>query len=132
MSTDAFRSDYAAILKQAREKASQVVRASALAMGGGMVEKSPVLTGRFKSNWQIGIGRVNLDVSSSAGAGSLGRIQQGLAGIKTGETIYITNSLPYAKRLEYEGWSRQAPSGMVRLTVMEFQASVGAAVKEMK
>jgi hypothetical protein len=35
--------------------------------------------------------------------------------------------MPYALRLEY-GWSKQAPAGMVRVTVAEFQAVVNAAV----
>jgi hypothetical protein len=33
---------------------------------------------------------------------------------------YITNNLPYAERLEY-GWSGQAPSGMIRLSLAEFE-----------
>jgi len=35
--------------------------------------------------------------------------------------IYLTNNLPYAQRLE-EGYSQQAPAGMVALTIQEFQA----------
>jgi hypothetical protein len=32
----------------------------------------------------------------------------------------MTNALPYARRLEY-GWSRQAPYGMVRYSVLEYR-----------
>lgn len=31
--------------------------------------------------------------------------------IKDGTKIFITNNLPYADRIEYEGWSKKAPSG---------------------
>jgi hypothetical protein len=41
------------------------------------------------------------------------------AGFKAGDTIYLTNNLPYIRRLE-EGYSQQAPAGMVALTVQEF------------
>lgn len=33
--------------------------------------------------------------------------------------IFLTNNLPYIERLE-RGWSKQAPTGMVALTVAEF------------
>ncbi|NBT33816.1 MAG: hypothetical protein EBT13_18445 [Rhodobacteraceae bacterium] len=36
--------------------------------------------------------------------------------------IYIQNNLPYANRLE-NGWSGQAPQGMVALTVAEVSAA---------
>jgi hypothetical protein len=35
-----------------------------------------------------------------------------------GESIFFTNSLDYAKKLEFGG-SRQAPTGMVRITVAQ-------------
>ena len=39
------------------------------------------------------------------------------------------NSLPYIRPLEYEGHSKQAPAGMVRVSVTEFQTFVDNAVK---
>jgi hypothetical protein len=35
--------------------------------------------------------------------------------------IYLQNSLPYALRLE-NGWSKQAPGGVLALTVNELEA----------
>ena len=40
-----------------------------------------------------------------------------------GDVIYLTNNLPYAVPLE-EGYSKQAPAGMVALTVQDFQSVV--------
>ena len=37
--------------------------------------------------------------------------------------IYIQNNLPYANRLE-NGWSNQAPAGMVALTIAEVEAQM--------
>jgi hypothetical protein len=45
-----------------------------------------------------------------------------------GEIIYLTNSLPYARRLEY-GWSKQAPAGMVRITVANFERHLQNQIK---
>ena len=38
---------------------------------------------------------------------------------ESGFTFYMTNNLPYGERLEY-GWSSKAPSGMVRITLAEY------------
>jgi hypothetical protein len=46
-----------------------------------------------------------------------------------GKVHFLTNNLPYALRLEY-GWSKQAPHGMVGVTVKEYQQIVDKAVKE--
>lgn len=40
--------------------------------------------------------------------------------------IWLTNGLPYMHRLEYDSWSKQAPNGMVRVSLTE----IGAIVRE--
>ena len=40
----------------------------------------------------------------------------------------MMNNLPYGPRLEYEGWSSQAPAGMVQVSVTEAQTFVNNAV----
>ena len=46
-----------------------------------------------------------------------------LAGAAIGDAIYITNNLPYAQVLE-NGHSQQAPTGMLAITVAEFNGIV--------
>ena len=98
-----------------------------------VVQRSPVDTGRFRGNWQIGDGGPDTRVDSpfdkqplgsAPSLGSFARWQDQLEGVLPGTIIYITNSLPYARRLEYEAYSKQAPAGMVRTTVAEFNAIV--------
>ncbi len=134
MSNDAFKRDFAAVLARAGKKAETLVRKSALEIGSSLIKQSPVDTGRFKGNWQCGIGLINTAIESEAsksGAAAKGRIKTGVSSWKPGMTIFITNSLPYARRLEY-GWSQQAPYGMVRLTVAEFRSGVEAAAREIQ
>lgn len=119
---------------RAGDKAQEVVRKTALELQAGMVEKSPVDTGRFKGNWQASIGVVNTATDGGedkSGAAALGRTQAVLATWKPGQKIWLTNSLPYAKRLEY-GWSDQAPGGMVRLTVQAYGDALAKAVESIK
>lgn len=87
--------------------------------------------GRFKSNWQVGLGSMNESVDNEPRSDALGRAQVVLEGFKPGQTIFLTNNLPYAKKLEY-GHSKQAPAGIVRLTVQDFAQAVKRAVDAVK
>lgn len=42
-----------------------------------------------------------------------------LRGFKLGDRIFISNSVPYAERIEREGWSWQTPSGVFETTVRQ-------------
>lgn len=90
--------------------------------------------GRFKGNWQVGLGTQNESTDSPPdkdGIGAEGRAKVVLDGWKPGQTIWMTNALPYAKALEY-GHSKQAPGGMVRLTVQEYSQALAKAIAESK
>lgn len=129
-----FAANLNALCQRAGDKAELVVRKTALELQSQMIERSPVDTGRFKGNWQAGIGGVNEAANDSAdksGAAALGRTQVALATWKPGMSIVLSNSLPYARPLE-EGHSKQAPYGMVRLTVQAYGDALAKAVAELK
>ena len=146
MSNEAFRRGIATVLQRAGDKAEEVVRATAIKLQNGMIEKSPVLTGRFKGNWQCGIGGINTAGSDRKDTTPLGKYdsegaslatQAVLKGWKPGQTINLTNSLSYARVLEYgrasgAPGSMQAPNGMVRLTVQEYGDYLRKVVAELK
>lgn len=82
--------------------------------------------GRFRANWQFGIGGANESTTESADAGgeaTKAKLEASIDAASIGGVWYVTNSLPYAKRLEY-GWSKQAPGGMVRLTRQEMPDAI--------
>ena len=118
----------------AKDKAHIVVRKAAFELQGMMIDTSPVRTGRFRSNWAVGLGAINTSTDAApdkTGDAAKGRAQAALQGWKPGQTIYLSNSLPYALRLE-RGWSQQAPQGMVRLTVQRYGDALAEAVKGLK
>ncbi|MHB1125237.1 MAG: HK97 gp10 family phage protein [Ramlibacter sp.] len=128
----AFRRGYAALLKKRRSQARTITMKVAVELMQSLVLKSPVDTGRFRGNWQCGVGSVNVATDDGTDSGApLRRTNEVLNTWAAGQTIYLTNSLPYARRLEY-GHSKQAPQGMVRLTVAEYGQFLRAAVKGMK
>jgi hypothetical protein len=53
-------------------------------------------------------------------------IVSSIPGQAAGLVFYLTNNVPYAQRIE-DGWSRQAPNGLVALTAVEFQQIVDEA-----
>jgi hypothetical protein len=109
-----------------------VVRKVALDLFKRVVIKSPVDTGRFKSNWQVAIGSIpagTLATTDKSGGETLAKIQAATLAFRAGQVIYLVNNLAYARRLEY-GWSKQAPSGMVRLAVQSYGAVVRQAASE--
>ena len=127
-----FRLDISAFVEKAGDRADLVVRKVALDLFSKVVLKTPVDTGRARGHWGVGINSVRtgsaLDKSGSA---TIASASATLNGARAGDTIYLANNLPYIVRLEY-GHSKQAPAGMVRSTIDEFQRAVNNAVTEAK
>lgn len=81
---------------------------------------SPVLEGRLRGNWLITSGTPGegvVDVLDPTGNITTRKISNFVRSIDAAEnySVYLTNNLPYAYRIEYDGWSHtKAPEGMVR------------------
>lgn len=129
-----FAANLNALCQRAGDKAELVVRKTALELQSNMVEPSPVDEGRFKNNWVASIGAVdttNTHAPDKSGAGAIARTVAVLDQWTPGQTIWLVNSMPYAKKLE-DGSSTQAPSGVVRLAVQACGDALAKAVSELK
>tara|TARA_R110002167_G_scaffold75830_2_gene211566 strand:+ start:352 stop:807 length:456 start_codon:yes stop_codon:yes gene_type:complete len=76
--------------------------------------------GQAKANWFATIGQPSTVIADDARARNATKpMRWAEAAIQKspGEVYYLANNLPYIRRLEYEGWSTQAPAGMVRITM---------------
>ena len=133
-----FALDLQAFAKKAESRADIAVKLVVAKVAESVIEMSPVgdgsywkspppkgyLGGRFRGNWDYGFNaapKQQFDVVDKTGAMSMGRVLMGLSAAPTAGIHYIANNLPYAERLE-NGWSRQAPVGMVGVTILKFQA----------
>ena len=91
--------------------------------------------GHFRANWQLGI---NIPPSGEiaavdpTGAETQAIIAARIPAQAAGNVFYLVNNLPYAYRLEFEGWSSQAPNGMVGITLIEQQQIIDNAMKGIK
>jgi hypothetical protein len=129
-----FSLDVSKWVDKAKGRADVVVRRVTFDMGAQIVNKSPVDTGRFRGNWFMGVD-VRPTVSTADmdkdGSKTVARMQSLSPQIFAGKVVYVTNNLPYAMRLE-TGYSKQAPVGMVRVTVENYPGVVEQAVAEAK
>lgn len=106
-----------------------IVRSLALQALSRIVQRTPVDTGRARGNWTVSIGAADGSVTANLDPGGAGAIADGNAVLAQFEnyegfpSIFIQNNLPYIERLE-DGYSSQAPGGMVALTVAELRAQV--------
>ena len=97
----------------------------------GLVAGKDYVGGRFRGNWQFSISTPaegELDQVDPAGGVTLAKLRLQVEQLTIGQTAYIVNNLPYAVPLEY-GHSKQAPGGMVRITLARFQQIVDEAIR---
>lgn len=102
--------------------AEKAARKIALDMFSELILMSPVDTGLFRGNWQPAIGAAPegvVELKDKDGNTVIAKLGGTVAGLKIGDTIMMVNNLPYAVALE-EGHSKQAPKGMLRLTVKRY------------
>lgn len=109
--------------KKTESKLDLAARKISLELFSRVILRSPVDTGRFRGNWQVQIGTIprgTLEIEDKAGTATVNKADAATAGIEAGDVIYLVNNLPYGLRLE-DGYSGQAPAGMVGLSVQEFR-----------
>jgi hypothetical protein len=83
--------------------------------------------GRARGNWQMSIISPPddpIDKIDPNGGSTIASGNAAVAGAKPFETIWIFNNVRYINRLESGDWSRQAPSGMVAVSLAEIEAGL--------
>ena len=143
---ETFTLSLANFAKAAPEKANVVMRKASQSVLAQVVLRTPVgnpslwkhpappgyVGGRLRANWNVGIGAPDVSTSivrDQSGQPTIAREGAKLAGADGKRSIFITNSLPYAIPVEYGHSHVQAPAGMVRVTVTEWQTYVDMAAK---
>lgn len=129
-----FALDVKAFCDRAKKDPEIVMRAVAIKLFSAIIKSSPVDTGRFRMNWQTSgatpkIGTVaGFDKSGSTAISSA---QTFISNTQVWQEFTLTNNLPYAQRLEY-GYSKQAPTGMVRTNVYRFNVLLAEEIARIK
>ena len=137
------------IAKNKRD-ANENIRGVYLAGLSNIIRATPTDTGRARNNWFLSVG-VPFSLAgrpSKRGGGGSERSLQQLPGWVLNKKIYFTNNLPYIGMLEYggfpspvekgsyikrsksfeilsiNGFSKQAPNGWVRTTLIKMQNKI--------
>lgn len=143
-----FTADISKFVAKANGNVDQVVRKVTLDLARSVVLKSPVgnpdlwkspappgyVGGRFRANWVFGVGRINTTTTADedeSGNMTISKLAAAINATSAGGQTYLSNSLEYAIELEY-GHSQQAPQGMVRTTLIEFQQFVNRAASSLR
>ncbi len=104
----------------------KLLRAVVLETDSRLKQESPVDTGRFRLSWAISEqGTPGYDAgpqTSPTGITPPRKLDYQVE--RLGSVYHIHNSLPYAYRLAYENWSKQAPAGWPDRIAREMQAYV--------
>lgn len=103
----------------------RATREMALFIHGRVSERTPVDTGTARANWNLFVGEPDDTVRTRpAGAPPARAVRMTSALPADGpRKVYITNNIPYIVKLE-RGGSRQAPAGMVDVTLAEIEAGI--------
>ncbi|MGL4517064.1 MAG: hypothetical protein ACRCUH_10295 [Shewanella sp.] len=105
-------------------------RAIALELFSSTIKDCPVDTGRARGSLQTTIGTPATDDPMRTEGQSLAEVSRVSAQFGMGKVIYLTSNLPYIYRLEFLGWSNQAPEGFMRKNAARIQSIVRKAVSE--
>ncbi len=115
---------------RATKRTAEVHQAVALEGFRILKRRSPVKTGRFRANWRVGLNSPDLTADDSVtksrfgdepNANELRAARSVIRKAKIDDDILMTNSLPYAKKLN-EGSSTMAPAGIIPLAHAELLA----------
>ena len=121
------------IKRIAGDRYDEVIRGTLLDLSKRIILRTPVDTGRARGNWQVSYNAPESGVlqrDDLSGQGTIAEVAQQTQ-IAGGNVWYLTNNLPYIQRLEFEGWSDQAPSGMVRISLAELDQSIDAQIAQL-
>lgn len=131
-------------IEETEYKVDEVLQTIVIKVGESVVRLSPVDTGRFRGNWQLSIdsgSTSSLVRYDQTGQSTINEIASKANTFTAGQVAYIQNHVLYGNDLEYglysgptqkvteEGFSRQAPAGMVRITELQFASIVAEAVR---
>lgn len=119
--------------RSVRSRANRRLSKSELAKAYPFKQGQGYVGGRLRANWFVTIGTTSTattDQVDPSGAQAIAAAQAALSSFKAGSDIYIVNNLPYAVPIEYGHSTKQAPAGVVRVTLAEVDAIVNKAAQE--
>lgn len=95
------------------------IKKAFIGLSTDIIMDTPVLSGRLRNNWMVSVNKGSNKTTESTSNTAVSRVNA--VKFKLGDTLYLTNNLPYAERIEFKGWSNKAPAGMVRVNIIRWE-----------
>lgn len=115
-----FASDLSKYANKAKLSVDAAVVSICVQASNEIINRTPIDKGTARGNWFAEINGTSKDIDLDRREGEAKADAEQKAQKAAGNIFTLTNNLPYIRRLEY-GWSKQNPSGMVRVVVAEIQ-----------
>lgn len=132
-----FSLDLTKAIENIKDDVEETISGSLFVLFGNVIKRTPVgnptlwknsppsgyIGGTLRNSWHCTFSAPSSEGRRKAeqnGAGSIDSLNI-LGSYKIGQSVYLTNNLPYALPVEM-GWSSQAPAGMARVAIAEAQA----------
>lgn len=125
-----FSTDMAKIAARLQSNIEEAARATIIELFRAVIQDTPVDTGRLAGNWQT--------TASTPAAGEVNRGKgaaeaEATLTVKKPGVYWLTNNLPYAQRIEFDGHSSvKAPQGMVRINLRRITAILNSEAAKVK
>lgn len=105
----------------ALNQSENAIKAAIVGLCGDIISDTPVDTGRLKNNWFPSVDATSTETTEQTADTARARLETAVSQeYKLDKVFYFTNNLPYAYRIEFEGWSKKAPQGMVRRNIVRW------------
>ena len=131
-----FALDLSKFVNLTKGKMEVVVKKSFIQLSSEIIETSPVDTGRFRANWLPAVNGYRIDTTESTDeTKAIAKVVSTVNKYKLGDTVTLSNNLPYSTAIEFglfrgegekiiKGFSKKAPSGVVRINILRWQKYV--------
>lgn len=129
-----FEDQMRAFARRANMSVEKTIKGTSIKLFSAVIKSSPVDTGRFRANWTasgVQPSTVTTDMTDKSGSSATGAMTNYINSANGQMVFTLANNLPYAHVIEYGGYpgdgpntvggySKQAPSGCVRINVSRF------------
>ena len=132
--------------KKQKVNLNDVNRTFVFGLYSSIVKKTPKDTGRAQGNWNVSVGVADKSINEESKSPKYQNMNQ-MPQSSEADDMYISNNLPYITTLEYglfpnppkkdggktiDGFSKQAPNGMVGVTLANAENIFNASVQTVK
>ncbi len=116
-----FTADISRIAAKKKIEIEQLARGTIISLFTAVIKDTPVDEGRLQGNWQTTANSPAPGKKQRKGPG--GAIAEAHTTVTKPGIHYLTNNLPYAETIEFDGHSKtKAPAGMVRKNVQRLES----------